>query len=162
VSRIGFRILPSSPANKCTVKQENVDDTGMKLAGPRTLRRRVIRILLLWVIYGGILRREFSWPAARGVPFTRSVYAPCVSGINVAEAAFPAKSSRHRAAQRLAIQRSLQRKSPAETSGPLVSPAVSFSCCAQFSAFTLWLSFWRGSSSRKTVSRIVSARRSAV
>lgn len=61
----------------------------------------------------------------RGVPFTRSVYATCVSRIR--SRSFPAKSFRHRARTATSLP-----KSSAETSGSLVYPQVSFLTARSF------------------------------
>lgn len=88
-------------------------------------------------MYMYISRGEFSLAGKRGVAFTRSVYATCVSRDTCAELS-PAKSFRHRA--RTATSPA---KSSAETSQFARIPTVSFPAArlAQFSALTLWLPF---------------------
>lgn len=91
----------------------------------------------------------------RGVPFTRSVYATCVSRIR---RGFPRKEL---SASRKDCATSLP-KSSAETSSSLVSPRSLFLPRRAVFSFYPLAFFLRGFSLRKTVSCIVSARRSAV
>lgn len=78
-----------------------------------------IPIFSLLVIYRDPV---VNFRGRRLVPFTRSVYAMCVSRIRESRIrAFPAKSFRHRARTATSLARS-----SAETSCSLVSPQVSF------------------------------------